>query len=932
MTGKTISGYVATTVTLGANYTSPLTITSSGVINPSESNYSSTGIYLPASKTIGTILNHGAVYGGIGGYNNDSGRAGGIGILLDSAGFVSNTNRITGGAGDSGNYAGAGGIAVDVLAFSTISNSSSGVITGGTGGYGYNKAPNGGYFYGAAGVGGAAVDLQTSATFNNAGAVNGGAGGSAAQYTQGQISGGNGVDAGAEVTVNNSGVITGGGGGIEAAATTPRGLNGGVGVLMDGLGKLINSGAIIGGAGGTGANVQVGGYGNLGVYLFEATATNTGVITGGAGGSGSEYAGRGGVGIAVYNYASLANNKGNIIGGAGGTGEGNNYAAAGGAGGYGVFVSTYGTVNNTGHITGGAGGYGSGSGAANDIKTRGGNGGLGVYLASGKLTNSSAISGGNGGSENGRGTTNQAGGAGGIGIATGPGSFYARGNASIINYGAIRGGNGGNINGNGGNAGVGGAGVSIADATLTNHGTIIGGYGGNAGQAAFGYGYGGAGGAGVVVGIGGKVNNIGTVIGGGGGSNIYVGTVGGAGVYILGGTFIDTGTVTGGAAGFSQGPGTRGDAVLFGGTIAGTLMAGPGAKFNGNIVGTYGFANVIELTGSSSSAFAGVGVSVTGISDFSFATGAARSLEGSAYGLDFANIAGLAVHDTIIVDGFTAILKDTTADPGPYLNLMSSNGSTDIGINRATAKELLVTDAGGKTTITAAMPSAARAISSTQAEFVGAGANATSTTIKTGGFEEVYNGGTASATTIAGGELLLNVGATAKGGIAFTTITGGDLVINSVVMPTTTISGFIAGDTIQLAGIAYNASDKVTVGTAGTVTISTPGISYKLDIAGATVGETDFKFSAGSVLTKTTAQHALTFISAPPELTTSGTSLAPHFAGENIFLADARHQIALERLSSGASGLVPTPASAGILAAAPGFRDDPHGLLIPHLS
>jgi hypothetical protein len=69
-------------------------------------------------------------------------------------------------------------------------------------------------------------------------------------------------------------------------------------------------------------------------------------------------------------------------------------------------------------------------------------------------------------------------------------------------------------------------------------------------------------------------------------------------------------------------------------------------------------------------------------------------------------------------------------------------------------------------------------------------------------------------------------------------------------MPTATITGFIAGDTIGLAGVVYNKYDTVTVKTAGIVSVVTPGKTYNLNIAGATVGEQDFAFGAGSLLTK----------------------------------------------------------------------------------
>ena len=50
-----------------------------------------------------------------------------------------------------------------------------------------------------------------------------------------------------------------------------------------------------------------------------------------------------------------------------------------------------------------------------------------------------------------------------------------------------------------------------------------------------------------------------------------------------------------------------------------------------------------------------------------------------------------------------------------------------------------------------------------------------------------------------------------SGGIVFSG-SGGDLVIDSTTMPTTTISNFTSGDTIDLAGISFDPGDTVSSG------------------------------------------------------------------------------------------------------------------------
>ena len=72
-------------------------------------------------------------------------------------------------------------------------------------------------------------------------------------------------------------------------------------------------------------------------------------------------------------------------------------------------------------------------------------------------------------------------------------------------------------------------------------------------------------------------------------------------------------------------------------------------------------------------------------------------------------------------------------------------------------------------------------------------------------------------------------------------------------MPTNRISGFASGDEIQLASVTYASSDSVSVNAPGVVTVSAGGSEYNLNIAGAQVGETDFVFGPGSILTKNDA-------------------------------------------------------------------------------
>jgi hypothetical protein len=829
MTGKTISTSLFSTVTIGVNgYVSPLSITSKGTIDPAA--YSATGIYLPNQAKVATIANSGVVEGGAAYQYYKGGNA----IDLNSAATVTNAGFVFGGgSGYDRNFGSIGGAGILANAAVTIINTYE--ILGGTG--------ENSYFH--PGAGGSGVSLTSGGKLTNAYLIVGGDGGNGNSTVVTGV-GGAGVITGAEATVSNSLLIEGGNGGVSDSASS--GYLGGAGIALNTGSSFTNTGTVAGGTGGGGYGVaNYGGEGGRGVDLYGATATNTGLILGGAGGEGSYYGGVGRTAAYVSDYGAFTNH-GRVIGGAGGQGR---------AGGFGIAIESYSTATNTGQVTGGRGGD------LNSEVATGGNGGTGVILGGGKLSNTGTITGGyggHGGNYNGATSfvSSIGGGAGGVGLIIDPAKYADT--ATAVNYKVIQGGAGGALSGASGVAGNGGAGVELyLPSSFTNHGTIIGGTGGYSGQNADYYGYGGVGGAGVFVYAGGHVTNTGTIIGGTGGANVGTGTIGGAGVYLKnGGVFTNSGKVIGGTGGHTQGQGAQGDAVLFGGTIGGTLISAPGAVFDGYVNGSYLPGNLLDVTGSSAVALAGFGTQIYGFTNISFATGAVRTIEGSAQGFETETIAGFAPRDSIVLDGFTATVADTTFDDG-YIILYDTtdNLGTEFAFERNLAKDLIVSASGGKTTFTAPVGTVASTIGTGAGQFILSGGTATKTTVKTGGLEGILKGGTAAGATLAGGDLILEVGAKLTAGVSFTTVKGGELILESATMPTATITGFAAGDTIALNGIVYNTNDSVTVAKAGVVSIVTPGTTYSLNIAGATVGETDFHFRAGSLLTKSTQAKAV---------------------------------------------------------------------------
>ena len=163
-------------------------------------------------------------------------------------------------------------------------------------------------------------------------------------------------------------------------------------------------------------------------------------------------------------------------------------------------------------------------------------------------------------------------------------------------------------------------------------------------------------------------------------------------------------------------------------------------------------------------------------------------------------------------------------------------------------------------------------------QVTGLQAQAIDTVVHSGGQVFVSAGGTVKNCRIRGGKLVVASGSVTSGNVKFVG-SGGTFEIGSQDLPSATISGFAPGDQIILDD-SFNGSGTVTVNTPGVVTISAGGSEYNLNIAGATVGETDFVFSA-ETLTKTAAPQtaAITPDTAPPPIivssgTTSGITVS----------------------------------------------------------
>jgi autotransporter passenger strand-loop-strand repeat protein len=115
-------------------------------------------------------------------------------------------------------------------------------------------------------------------------------------------------------------------------------------------------------------------------------------------------------------------------------------------------------------------------------------------------------------------------------------------------------------------------------------------------------------------------------------------------------------------------------------------------------------------------------------------------------------------------------------------------------------------------------------------EIVASGGITSATTIQFGGFEQVMAGGTAAATVISGGTLEIQSGASVgTGGLRFAG-TGGTLTIDGTTMPTSTISGFVTGDTIDLAGVSFANGGSIQLGASNVLTLVEGGNTYNLNL------------------------------------------------------------------------------------------------------
>ena len=107
---------------------------------------------------------------------------------------------------------------------------------------------------------------------------------------------------------------------------------------------------------------------------------------------------------------------------------------------------------------------------------------------------------------------------------------------------------------------------------------------------------------------------------------------------------------------------------------------------------------------------------------------------------------------------------------------------------------------------------------------------AVGTVVSGGGLELVASAGVIIDSEIVGGSIELQTGAVVSGALDFNLTGGGQLRIDGTTMPVATISGFVPGDTFDLANIAFDSAGSVDLGLNNQLQIAEGGTTYDLNL------------------------------------------------------------------------------------------------------
>ncbi len=217
-------------------------------------------------------------------------------------------------------------------------------------------------------------------------------------------------------------------------------------------------------------------------------------------------------------------------------------------------------------------------------------------------------------------------------------------------------------------------------------------------------------------------------------------------------------------------------------------------------------------------------------------------------GLEVVQAGGSALNTNVALGGLLVVLNGGSATgtsgaggmvSGPVV-LQTASGPDNLGSN-ATGTQVTA----GETLYVLSAGTAFSAQVNGGVINVQSGGGAYATLITDGGTEVVSGENLASGATIDGGSVLLQGPSTASGGFVFEG-SNNDLSIGPSVGFNATISGFTAGDTIDLQGLAFASGGSASL-SSGSLVVSEGGASKALQLASAVTNGGTFALAADGV-------------------------------------------------------------------------------------
>ena len=271
---------------------------------------------------------------------------------------------------------------------------------------------------------------------------------------------------------------------------------------------------------------------------------------------------------------------------------------------------------------------------------------------------------------------------------------------------------------------------------------------------------------------------------------------------------------------------------------SGTLNVSAGATLHDATVSSGGHLNVAGTVTSNIAILSGGVETILSGGIATNATVGGTLIDGGTVNL----LSGGALdHATISLDGVLTVSAGATAH-----DVIVANGGTLNNLGTTTSK--VTVSGGGTLNVLAGGLEGGTTVVAAGLENVSAGGNtigtlvrggtlniwsggaASDTIVNSGGLEIVASGGTGSAVTIDGsGTLEIVSGAVVSDNINFTG-DGGALKIDGGTMPTATISGFAAGDVIDLASVSFDSADTVAPLGGNIVEIAANKTTYDLQL------------------------------------------------------------------------------------------------------